>query len=148
MKRFLGDFYYNSKSPYSFGGKCKLQHFAKKKKNISTQKTDERLHTQDPCTLYKSFKKRFPCRTTIVNGYGQQLQAAVIDMQKFKRENNGCSFILTVIDVFSKFSWTYGVKIKTGTNVVAAKKVLAGKKTFAVCRQRKGILQCICQIHP
>ena len=128
LKRFLGDSYYNSKSPYSFGGKYKLQHFAKKKKNISTQKTDAWLQTQDPYTLHKSVRKRFPRRTTIVNGYGEQLQADLIDMQKFKRENNGCSFILTVIDVFSKFSWTYGIKSKTGTNVAAAlKKVLAGK---------------------
>ena len=95
------------------------------------KKTDEWLQTQDPCTLHKSVRKRFPCRTTIVNGYGEQLQADLIDMQKFKRENNGCSFILTVIDVFSKISWTYGIKSKTGTNVAAAlKKVLAGKNFY------------------
>ena len=75
----------------------------KRKNNISTQKTDEWLQTQDPCTLHKSVRKRFPCRTTIVNGYGEQLKADLIDMQKFKSENNGCCFILTVIDVFSKF---------------------------------------------
>ena len=129
LKRFLGNSYYNSKKPYSYGGKYKLQDFAKKKKKISTLKTAEWLQTQDPYTLHKSVRKRFPRRSTIVNGGGEQLQADLIDMQKFKKENNGCSFILTVIDVFSKFAWTYGIKNKTGTNVAAAlQKVLAGKK--------------------
>ena len=50
LKRFLGTV---------FGENYKLQHFAKKKMNISTQKSDEWLQTQDPYTLHKSVRKDF-----------------------------------------------------------------------------------------
>ena len=50
-------------------------------------------------------------------------------MQKLKSDNDGYSFILTVIDVFSKLAWTCGVKNETASNMAAAlTKLLAGKK--------------------
>ena len=122
VEKFLTETYYNPKNPYSFGGKSKLQQQARKQKRISKQKTEKWLQSQDPYTLHKGVRKHFPRRPTIVNGYGEQLQADLIDMQKFKNDNNGHSFILTVIDVFSKFAWAYGIKSKTGSNVAAALK--------------------------
>ena len=138
MRKFLEESYYDSKNPHSYGGKYKLKQFAKNQKNISTQKTEEWLQTQDPYTLHKGVRKRFPRRSTIVSGYGKQLQADLIDMQKLKKENSGFSFILTVIDVFSKFAWTYGIKNKTGLNVASALDMVLTKNKFHSLQTDKG----------
>ena len=116
----LTDAYFNPKKSTSYGGKFHLQYITKNHKKLSKQKIEKWLESQDAYTLHKNARKRFPRRPTIVGGYGQQVQADLIDMQKFKSENDGYSFILTVIDVFSKFVWTCGIKNKTGSVMARA----------------------------
>lgn len=136
--RILKEGYFNPRNPASYGGKSKLVEHSKKFKNISKENVTNWLQSQDAYTLHKSARKRFPRRPTIVGGEGQQLQADLIDMQKFKSENDGHTFILTVIDVFSKFAWTAGIKSKTGTNVAKAlKKILLGN-TYHTLQTDKG----------
>ena len=40
--------------------------------------------------------------------------ADLIDMQAFSKDNNGIKYLLTVIDIFSKFVWNVPLKRKTG----------------------------------
>ena len=46
--------------------------------------------------------------------------ADLIDMQAFSKDNNGIKYLLTVIDVFSKFVWIVPLKWKTGHEVANA----------------------------
>ena len=46
--------------------------------------------------------------------------ADLIDMQAFSNDNNGIKYLLTVIDLFSKFVWIVPLKRKTGKEVVDA----------------------------
>ena len=41
-------------------------------------------------------------------------------MQAFSKDNNGIKYLLTVIDIFSKFVWIIHIKRKTGQEVVNA----------------------------
>ena len=128
-ENLLKDAYYNPKNPTSYGGKVKLHQGVKKRKNLSKKTVEKWVQSQDAYTLHKTARRRFQRRPIIVSGIGQQLQADLIDMQKLKSDNDGYSFILTVIDVFSKLAWTCGVKNKTASNMAAAlTKLLAGKK--------------------
>ena len=43
--------------------------------------------------------------------------ADLIDMQAFSSDNNGIKYLLTVIDIFSKFVWIVPLKRKTGQKV-------------------------------
>lgn len=43
-----------------------------------------------------------------------------MDMQSFSRENHGARYLLTVIDVFSKYAWVMPLKEKTGVKVTEA----------------------------
>ena len=43
--------------------------------------------------------------------------ADLIDMQAFSKDNNGIKYLLTVIDIFSKFVWIVPLKRKTGQEV-------------------------------
>ena len=46
--------------------------------------------------------------------------AVLIDMQAFSKDNNGIIYLLTVIDIFSKFVWIIPLKQKIGQEVVNA----------------------------
>ena len=43
-----------------------------------------------------------------------------MDMKQFAEENEGTKFLLTVIDVFSKFGWIEPLKNKKGESVAMA----------------------------
>ena len=46
--------------------------------------------------------------------------ADLIDMQAFSEDKNGIKYLLTVIDIFSKFVWIVPLKRKTGQEVANA----------------------------
>ena len=138
LEGLLTDAYFNPKKSTSYGGKSQLQNITKNYKKVSKQKIEQWLQSQDAYTLHKTARKRFPRRPTIVGGYGEQVQADLIDMQKFKSENDGYSFILTVIDVFSKFAWTCGVKSKTGSAMATALTKIFDQTKYRYLQTDKG----------
>ena len=50
-----------------------------------------------------------------MNGIDEILVANLINMQEFSKENNGIKYLLTVIDIFSKFVWIIPLERKTGS---------------------------------
>ena len=46
--------------------------------------------------------------------------ADLMDMQAFSKDNNGIKYLLTVIDIFSKFLWIVPLKRKTEQEVANA----------------------------
>jgi len=57
-----------------------------------------------------------------VNGINKIWAAGLVDMQSFSKFNRGVKYLLTVIDVFSKFGWMILLKDKTGVSVSKALK--------------------------
>ena len=70
-----------------------------------------------PEELYKPVTKKFQRRRVNVNGIDEIWAADLIDMQTFSKDNNGIKYLLTVIDIFSKFVWIVPLKLKTGQEV-------------------------------
>ena len=56
----------------------------------------------------------------IVNGKDEQWQVDLVDVQALKRDNDGYRFLLTVIDVLSKYAWVVPLKDKTGKSLFDA----------------------------
>ena len=52
-----------------------------------------------------------------MNSINEILAADLIDMQTFSKDNNGIKYLLTVIDIFSKFVWIVPLKRKTGVEI-------------------------------
>ena len=48
-----------------------------------------------------------------MNSIDEILAADLIDMQAFSGDKNGIKYLLTVIDIFSKFVWIVPLKRKT-----------------------------------
>ena len=62
----------------------------------------------------------FERRRVNVNGINEIWAADLIDMQAFSKQNKGLKYLLTIIDVFSKFVWVAPVKQKTGQEIANA----------------------------
>ena len=124
------DFYYKPSNPGSFGGSSNLKRELKKSKRVSLWRTaNDWLSGQDPYTLHKPITRKFQRRKTIVAGPGEQLQADLIDVKRYAKDNNDNRYLLTIIDVFSKKAWAIPVKTKSAIDVSQAlKKVLKNVK--------------------
>ena len=62
--------------------------------------------------LHKPKRKNFPRRKMIVNHIDEIFAADLVEMQKFTKLNKGYQYLLTCIDIFSKYSWVIPLKDK------------------------------------
>ena len=87
----------------------------------------EYLRAEQAYTLHKPARRHFQPNHIFVGGIDAQWQADLADMQGLARQNDGMRYLLTVINVFSKFAWVEPVKIKDAPAVTASYwKVLNG----------------------
>lgn len=70
--------------------------------------------------LHAPARRNFPRRRVIVRGYDDLWQADVVEMRPYTRFNRGYHYILTVIDVLSKYAWGVPLKAKSGNEVANA----------------------------
>ena len=63
-------------------------------------------------------------RKVIVSKIDDQWQGDLVDMQKNKSQNTNFNYILTVIDIFSKFAWAIPIKNKTGDSITRAFEII------------------------
>lgn len=70
--------------------------------------------------LHKPARRRYPRRRVLVKGIDDLFQADLVEMIPYAKVNKGYKYLLTVIDVFSKFAWAQPVKSKSGEDVSSA----------------------------
>lgn len=80
--------------------------------------------------LHKPARRNYPRRKFDVRGLDETWQADLVEMQTYSNENRGFRYLMTVIDVFSKYGWAVPVKTKSGEDVAAAMKsiLVQGRK--------------------
>ena len=59
-------------------------------------------------------RRRFPRRQVVVYGIDHQWQADLVDLAKLSSYNKGFKYLLTCIDVLSRYAWVVPLKDKTG----------------------------------
>ena len=67
--------------------------------------------------LHKPLRRRFEKQHVFAKQIDDIWAADLVDMSSFSRCNRGCKFLLTVIDVYSKYGWIVLLKNKTGKEV-------------------------------
>lgn len=129
LKFFLVKAYTQPKSPGSFTGVNKMLQ-QKQFSKLSKKDAYETLSNLDSFTRHKGAKRKFERNRVIVGQIDQQWQIDLMDMQNLKRQNANHKYVLTVIDVFSKYAWAVPIKTKSANDVkVAFEKVLqTGRK--------------------
>ena len=112
--------YYDASAPSSYGGKEKLWRYAKRY-HIKRHELDTWLQAQRGYTMLKEKSKRKktfePTYVTSVDG---QWQADLLDMHQYAKWNKKVKFLLTVIDVLSRYAYVVPLKGKTGLEVSKA----------------------------
>ena len=99
--------------PESLGG---LTRFAKAN-GITVKRAHEVLQRNLGYTLHKPRHRRFPTSPMRVFGMDEQWTADLIEVINIAKYNQGYRYLLTVVDVFSKYTWVEPVKNKMGKAV-------------------------------
>ena len=116
MNDALKRIYYDPKHPAGFSSVKKLA----KASGYSPKKVEQWLKEQATYTLHKSARKHYPTRSYVVHDIDEQWQADLADVSLIASQNRGYRFILTVIDIFSRYAWARPLKTKRGKEVAAA----------------------------
>lgn len=114
-KKKLKEVYYDASNPASYGGVKRVAQAT----NIDQKKVAEWLSKEWTYALHKPVKRNFPRRRYVSRGRNHQWQCDLVEMQKYSRENQGYRYILTVIDVFSRFAYALPLKNKSGPEVAS-----------------------------
>ena len=101
--------------------------------------------------LHKPVQRRFDKRSVFAKQVDDIWAADLVDMSPFCRSNQGYRYLLTVIDVYSKYGWIVPMKTKTGKEVAQTFRKLfrnghpsrlwADNCTEFYNRQLKGVLE-------
>ena len=122
MEKVMHKIYYDPSNPGGLGGVQRLRDSVKECTGLSpTIPTVKKfLLRQDAYTLHAPALKHFPRNRVIVNGIDKQFQADLVDMSEYSTENDNVQYLLTCIDVFSKYAWVICLKNKSGPSVTSA----------------------------
>ena len=112
----MSKIYYDPSLPGSYGGVEALNRQVK----YGKKEVKNWLEKQDAYTKHKPIRRKFTRRKILVGRLNQQFQADLNDMQSIAKYNNGYRYLLTVIDVLSRYAWALPLKNKTGKSLVEA----------------------------
>lgn len=127
--------YYEASNPGSFGGVRPLARYG----GLPVKKVKGWLESQDAYTLHKPVVKNFPRRKTFAKGINDLFQADLADMRNISSYNNGFGYILTCIDVFSRYGFAVPVKDKRGSTVTAAFEQIFTKRVPNMMQTDRGV---------
>jgi hypothetical protein len=109
--------YYNPSHPGSFGG---VQRLYKSIKKTKLQKVRAFLESQAAYSKHKQRYGAFP-RRKVTSPYKDYLwQADLVFVLKHKKQNKGFAYILTAIDVLSRYGFAIPVKDKSANEMIRA----------------------------
>ena len=118
----LEKLYYSLDLPSPYASKNTLYQAAPKKfPEVKLNQVENWLSKQLAYTLHKPVYKIFQTRPVIVYAIYELWQADPVDLPKVARENDGHNkFILSIIDVISKYGWLLPLKSKHRSEIKGA----------------------------
>ena len=124
----LADIYYGLGDAGSYGGVEQLYERAREHiPSITREQVRKFLNEQVTYQLHKPARRKFKHNQTIVGHRDDQWQADLAVMTNLSHENKGYRYILTCIDVLSRYAWAVPVKTKGAKDMLTAMKLLFDK---------------------
>ena len=121
----LANIYYGLGDAGSYGGVEQLYERAREHiPSITREQVQQFLTEQVTYQLHKPARKTFVHNQTIVAHRDDQWQADLAVMSNLSHENKGYRYILTCIDVLSRYAWAVPVKTKGAKDMLTAMKLL------------------------
>ena len=116
QEKLLEEIYFNAGHPAGYGGVQRLV----KASGLSKRAVTKWLKSRRTYTTHKPARKHYPTRRYVTRGLDSQWQADLVEMRPYARLNQGNNYLLTVIDMFSRYAWAEPLKRKTPDEVIAA----------------------------
>jgi len=110
--------YYDPTKPTAFSTFQNSVNSKKESKQIGDIRTW--LGKQDPYTLHRPVRKRFARNHYSVNNVMDVWECDLVEVRALGKFNDRCVYILSPIDVFSKFLHLVHLRSKTGNAVATA----------------------------
>ena len=110
----LRNAYYNIEKPSGYAGASKLA------REFPLYNVHEWLARQPTYTLHKPMRRKFPTRKYRVSGAYMLWQIDLMEMIPYAKINQGYRYILTCIDVYTRYARALPIKTKDGVTVAKA----------------------------
>jgi hypothetical protein len=135
MNQILRQNYFDASLPGSLSG---FQSFSRALKErgviVAPEKIREFLRSEPTYSLHRPARRNYKRNKVTSLSIDYLWQIDLVDMQKFAKLNKGYKYLLTCIDVFSKYAWVMPIKSKEGNAVLQAfKEILkTGRKPVKI----------------
>lgn len=138
--KLLQTLWSNVKEPQAYTGRARIYRAAKAPDSTMTRKTfNDWLTKQRTYTLHKPARQTYKTSRVVVHAIDELWQVDLVDLSKLARYNKGNRYVLTCIDVLSKYAWMEPVKRKTGPELAKAlTRILNGKRKPVYIQSDKG----------
>jgi len=130
------DSYFDPRHPGSFGSAQTFKRHLDGK--FKTKDVKTWLQDKDAYTLHKPVRLTFRRRKTFTIGIDNLWQADLADLSALSKYNDKNKYLLTCIDVFSKFAWVVPLKSKTGLSLTEAFSTILTDRRPAYLQTDKG----------
>lgn len=122
LSSVLEEIFHDPNHPASYGGIQSLYRAVKADGRVKPTLPGIRawLESQDTFTLHKQPRRRYKRNRVFVSAIDEQFEMDLVDMSSLSRYNKGYKYLLTCIDVLSKFAWVVPLKDKRGKTLVKA----------------------------
>ena len=108
--------YYDPARPGSLSGVLNLTRYSGQPRH----KVQKFLAGQETYSMHKPVRRKFPRRKTFSKGINDLFQADIVDVSNVSNYNDRKRYILTCIDVFSKYAWAVSLSTKSANDVARA----------------------------
>ncbi|EGT52128.1 hypothetical protein CAEBREN_26005 [Caenorhabditis brenneri] len=121
MDAAIKDAYTNEKHPCAFTSVDDVYKYLKPRfKSLKHEKVESVLEDLESFTLHRQNQTKFPRLKTVAAGLFTDLQIDLADVSKYKNSNDGVTFLLVVIDIYSRRLFVRPIKSKKGQVVTEA----------------------------
>ena len=126
IEQELRNIYYNPSTGYQSAERL-YQKAKESGSKVSRKLVKDWLKTQDTYTRYKPIVRKHKYQKTFVRDLGDQIQMDLVDMGKYKDKNKGFYWILTAVEILSRYAFTIPVYRKTTKHMTEAVNTLLKK---------------------
>ena len=140
VRKYLNKLYHDPSSGGGYTSPSKLLKEVQRQgryKKLGLRRIQQYLNNQTDYSLYKPARDKFPTPPVRVARLNQQFDMDILDVSRQQSDNDGVRYILTAIDILSKFAFMIPLTSKDGKSVAAAaKSIFDQRKPQVVCTDR------------
>ena len=118
-RNYLKRIYFDPRNPASFSGVETVYRQGVKDGQVSLNRKKIRrwIQSNEAYSFSRKVQEKFKRNRVVVSGIDDQWDADLFTMQDYAESNDGITFILCVIDIFSRFAWVRLLKNKESRSV-------------------------------